>query len=123
MTQAPYRISYTQAPDGKVTIAVDISGPLPDPLAGMSAEERRAVSRQRLSLPEYVTLWSVRRLPAAARHVIWLQILARRRQAFVQKTALMDKGPSAPEPVKAPPPYNPIVAEAPEVDSEPEMGM
>ena len=123
MTQAPYRISYTQAPDGKVTIAVDISGPLPDPLAGMSAEERRAVSRQRLSLSEYVTLWSVRRLPAAARHVVWLQILARRRQAFLQRTALMDKAPVEPEPMKAMPPDSPIVAEAAEMDREPEMGM
>jgi len=63
----PYRISYTQGPAGKTSISVGISGPLPDPLAGMSAQERRAVSRQSLSFSEYVTLWSVRHLPAAPR--------------------------------------------------------
>ena len=65
----PYRISYTQGPDGKVSIAVDISGPLPDPLDGMSPEERRAITRRSLSFSEYVTLWSVRHLPAAARQL------------------------------------------------------
>ena len=87
MTQAPYRVNYTQGPDGKVSIAVDIHGPLPDPLAGLSAEERRAVAGRSLSLSEYTMLWSVRHMPAAARQVVWVEILARRRQADVHKLA------------------------------------
>ncbi len=125
MTQAPYRINYTQGPDGKVSIAIDIYGPLPDPLAGMSPEERRAVTRQRLSFSEYGMLWSVRRMPAAAKQVVWVEILARRRLAHLQKTqqAPAVPAPKPPDPVKPTVPYNPIVAPTPEIDIEPEMAM
>lgn len=94
MDQPKYhKLSLHQGADGKVMVAVDILGPIIDPLAGLSFMERARLVIRPYSRSERALMRAVKPLPAIARRAVVADILAARRhqaEAARQKRAERD---------------------------------
>ena len=82
MTPSNYRLSYTRGSDGKHQLAVEITGPLADPLAGLMPEDRRGVMAVPRTWSEIRLLFESFRLPPLARQAVENHVLASRRQRY-----------------------------------------
>lgn len=90
MTPSNYRLSYSRGSDGKHQLAVEITGPLADPLAGLTPQERRGVMAEARTWSEIRLLFESFRLPPLARQAVENHVLASRRQRYeARKLALL----------------------------------
>jgi hypothetical protein len=110
MSQGSYRFSYTPGADGKHRLAVEVYGPLPDPLAGLTPKQRQAVLQEKRTWGELSLLMQTINYPGLARQAVQHHVLACRRQRYEAR------GVQAPIPsgVQA-------VAPSPRPDREPQM--
>ena len=88
MTDAHYKFSYVPSPDGQFRMAVEVYGPLPDPLAGLGPEARREIEGRRRSWREFIMLAHTLNYPPLARAAVEHHIIATRRQQWEREQRL-----------------------------------
>lgn len=79
---APYRFSSVIGPDGRRRLNIDVTGPLPDPLVGLTPEQQRAVYATPRSWGEFILIAQAMHYPWPAREAVRHFVLTRRRQRF-----------------------------------------
>lgn len=82
-----HKMTLNKMPDGRVSVMVDILGPISDPLEGLAMKERLQVFLWPLSWNERAMMRAVKGLPTIARRAVVADIMVARREKFEEKQA------------------------------------
>ena len=102
MSPAAYKFAYIPTSDGRFKLAVEVFGPLPDPLAGLDAASRTTIERQKRTWREFTLVLQTLNYPPLARAAVEHHILVTRRQRFEREMRVNAPGVT-PAPVSKPP--------------------
>lgn len=84
---APYRFSSVTDNTGRQRLRVEVHGPLPDPLAGLTAAERSAVRATPRTWGEFILLAQTQYYPLLAREAVNHYLMSRRRTRYLARRA------------------------------------
>lgn len=79
-----HRMTLSRASDGRVSVTVDILGPIANPLAGLNAKDKLRLLLWPYSHYERAMMKAVKGLPVIARRAVAADILAARREAITE---------------------------------------
>ena len=80
-----HRLSIQRTSDGRVAVAVDILGPIANPLAGLPLVDRLRLLIRPYSRSERALMRAVKGLPAIARRAVTADILSVRRDQLLSR--------------------------------------
>lgn len=80
-----HRMTLSRAPDGRVSVTVDILGPIANPLAGLNAKDKLRLLLWPYSRYERAMMKAVKGLPVIARRAVAADILAARREGMTEQ--------------------------------------
>jgi hypothetical protein len=80
-----HRMTLNKTADGRVSVTVDILGPISDPLEGLTMKERLQVYLWPFGWNERAMMRAVKDLPTIARRAVVADIMVARREKFEER--------------------------------------